>query len=191
MLTEDQTIEILKKTNSLLEGHFILSSGLRSERYLQCAQLMMHADLAERVCESLAEKIKSEKVNFDLIASPAIGGILVGYQVSKFLNVPNIFVERVDNIFSLRRGFDCSNKKILILEDVITTGKSSMECAKCLEKLGANIVGYACIVDRSGGKSEINNIISQISFNIPTYSKDNLPDHLKNIQAIKPGSRKI
>jgi len=191
MLTEDQTIEILKKTNSLLEGHFILSSGLRSERYLQCAQLMMHADLAERVCESLAEKIKSEKVNFDLIASPAIGGILVGYQVSKFLNVPNIFVERVDNIFSLRRGFDCSNKKILILEDVITTGKSSMECAKCLENLGANIVGYACIVDRSGGKSEINNIISQISFNIPTYSKDNLPDHLKNIQAIKPGSRKI
>jgi len=191
MLTEDQTIEILKKTNSLLEGHFILSSGLRSERYLQCAQLMMHADLAERVCESLAEKIKSEKVNFDLVASPAIGGILVGYQVSKFLNVPNIFVERVDNIFSLRRGFDCSNKKILILEDVITTGKSSMECAKCLEKLGANIVGYACIVDRSGGKSEINNIISQISFNIPTYSKDNLPDHLKNIQAIKPGSRKI
>ena len=191
MLTEDQTIEILKKTNSLLEGHFILSSGLRSERYLQCAQLMMHADLAERVCESLAEKIKSEKVNFDLVASPAIGGILVGYQVSKFLDVPNIFVERVDNIFSLRRGFDCSNKKILILEDVITTGKSSMECAKCLEKLGANIVGYACIVDRSGGKSEINNIISQISFNIPTYSKDNLPDHLKNIQAIKPGSRKI
>ena len=191
MLTEDQTIEILKKTNSLLEGHFILSSGLRSERYLQCAQLMMHADLAERVCESLAEKIKSEKVNFDLIASPAIGGILVGYQVSKFLNVPNIFVERVDNVFSLRRGFDCSNKKILILEDVITTGKSSMECAKCLENLGANIVGYACIVDRSGGKSEINNIISQISFNIPTYSKDNLPDHLKNIEAIKPGSRKI
>jgi orotate phosphoribosyltransferase len=191
MLTEDQTIEILKKTNSLLEGHFILSSGLRSERYLQCAQLMMHADLAERVCESLAEKIKSEKVNFDLIASPAIGGILVGYQVSKFLNVPNIFVERVDNVFSLRRGFDCSNKKILILEDVITTGKSSMECAKCLENLGANIAGYACIVDRSGGKSEINNIISQISFNIPTYSKDNLPDHLKKIEAIKPGSRKI
>jgi orotate phosphoribosyltransferase len=191
MLTEDQTIEILKKTNSLLEGHFILSSGLRSERYLQCAQLMMHADLAERVCESLAEKIKSEKVNFDLIASPAIGGILVGYQVSKFLNVPNIFVERVDNVFSLRRGFDCSNKKILILEDVITTGKSSMECAKCLENLGANIIGYACIVDRSGGKSEINNIISQISFNIPTYSKDNLPDHLKKIEAIKPGSRKI
>lgn len=191
MLTEDQTIEILKKTNSLLEGHFILSSGLRSERYLQCAQLMMHADLAEKVCESLAEKIKSEKVNFDLVASPALGGILVGYQVSKFLNVPNIFVERVDNTFSLRRGFDCSNKKILILEDVITTGKSSMECARCLENLGANIVGYACIVDRSGGKSEINNIISQISFDIPTYSKDNLPDHLKNIEAIKPGSRKI
>ena len=108
MLNEEQTIDILKKTNSLLEGHFILSSGLRSEKYLQCAQLMMHADLAEKVCVSLAEKIKNEKIDFDLVASPAIGGILVGYQVSKFLNVPNIFVERVDNIFNLRRGFDLS-----------------------------------------------------------------------------------
>ena len=191
MLNEEQTIDILKKTNSLLEGHFILSSGLRSEKYLQCAQLMMHADLAEKVCESLAEKIKNEKIDFDLVASPAIGGILVGYQVSKFLNVPTIFVERVDNIFNLRRGFDCKNKKILILEDVITTGKSSIECAKCLENLGSKIVGYACIIDRSGGNSEINKIISQINFNIPTYSKENLPEHLKKIEAVKPGSRKI
>ena len=191
MLTEDQTIEILKKTSSLLEGHFILSSGLRSEKYLQCAQLMMHADLAEKVCHSLAEKIKNEKISFDIIASPAIGGILVGYQVSKFLNVPNIFVERVDNLFNLRRGFECNGKKVLILEDVITTGKSSLECASCLENLGANIAGYACIVDRSGGKSNINKIISQISFNFPTYSENNLPDHLKNIEATKPGSRKI
>ncbi len=191
MLSEEETIEILKKTNSLLEGHFILSSGLRSEKYLQCAQLMMHADLAEKICSSLAEKIKNQNLKFDLIASPAIGGIIVGYQVSKFLNVPNIFVERVDNIFNLRRGFECKNKSILIIEDVITTGKSSMECAKCLENLGANIVGYACIVDRSSGKSNIKNIISQIQFNFPTFSKDSLPEHLKKIEAIKPGSRKI
>ncbi len=191
MLSEKETIEILKKTNSLLEGHFILSSGLRSDKYLQCAKLMMNSNLAEQVCSSLAEKIKNEKIEFDLVASPAIGGILVGYQVSRFLNVPNIFVERVDNVFSLRRGFDCKNKRVIILEDVITTGKSSLECAKCLENEGGIIVGFASIVDRSGGKSKINNIISQIKFDIPTYQPDNLPDHLKNIQAIKPGSRKI
>ncbi len=191
MLSKDQTIEILKKTNSLLEGHFILSSGLRSERYLQCAKLMMHANLAEKICESLSEKISQENIDFDLVASPAIGGIIVGYQVSKFLKIPNIFVERVDKTFNLRRGFECKGKKVLIVEDVITTGKSSMECAKCLEELGAKIMGYACIVDRSGGQSKIDKIISQIEFDFPTYSADNLPDHLKNIEAIKPGSRKI
>ena len=191
MLSEAETIQILKETNSLLEGHFILSSGLRSEKYLQCAKLMMHANLAEKVCASLAEKIKESNIDYDLVASPAIGGIIVGYQVSKFLNVPNIFVERVDNEFNLRRGFECEGKKILIVEDVITTGKSSLECAKCLENLGSIISGFACLVDRSGGKSNIEKIVSQIEFNFPTYSPDNLPEHLKKIEAIKPGSRKI
>ena len=170
MLTEEETIEILKKTNSLLEGHFILSSGLRSEKYLQCAQLMMYPDLAEKVCKSLAEKIKKSNIEFDLVASPAIGGVLVGYQVSKFLNVPNIFVERVNNVFNLRRGFKCKNKKVMIIEDVVTTGKSSLECSKCLQDLGAKISGYACIIDRSGGNSQIDEIISQINFNIPVFS---------------------
>ena len=190
MLTEEETIKILKKTNSLLEGHFILSSGLRSEKYLQCAQLMMYPDLAEKVCKSLAEKIKKSNIEFDLVATPAIGGILVGYQVSKFLNVPNIFVERVNNVFSLRRGFECRNKKIMIIEDVITTGKSSLECSKCLKDLGAKISGYACIIDRSGGNSQISEVISQINFDIPVFSKDKLPKHLKQIEAVKPGSRK-
>ena len=190
MLTEEETIEILKKTNSLLEGHFILSSGLRSEKYLQCAQLMMYPDLAEKVCKSLAEKIKKTNIEFDLVASPAIGGVLVGYQVSKFLNVPNIFVERVNNVFNLRRGFECKNKKVIIVEDVVTTGKSSLECSKCLQDSGAKISGYACIVDRSGGNSQINEIISQINFNIPVFSEDELPENLKKITAVKPGSRK-
>ncbi len=190
MLTEEETIEILKETNSLLEGHFILSSGLRSEKYLQCAQLMMYPELAEKVCKSLAEKIKKTNVEFDLVASPAIGGVLVGYQVSKFLNVPNIFVERVNNVFNLRRGFECKNKKIIIIEDVVTTGKSSLECSKCLQDLGAKISGYACIIDRSGGNSQIDEIISQINFNIPVFSEDKLPEHLKQIKPIKPGSRK-
>ena len=190
MLTEEETIEILKKTNSLLEGHFILSSGLRSEKYLQCAQLMMYPDLAEKVCKSLAEKIKKSNTEFDLVASPAIGGLLVGYQVSKFLNVPNIFVERVNNVFNLRRGFECKNKRVIIIEDVVTTGKSSVECSKCLQDLGAEISGYACIVDRSGGNSQIDEIISQINFNIPVFSEDELPENLKKIKAVKPGSRK-
>ena len=190
MLTEEETIEILKETNSLLEGHFILSSGLRSEKYLQCAQLMMYPELAEKVCKSLAEKIKKTNVEFDLVASPAIGGVLVGYQVSKFLNVPNIFVERVNNVFNLRRGFECKNKKIIIIEDVVTTGKSSLECSKCLQDLGAKISGYACMIDRSGGNSQIDEIISQINFNIPVFSEDKLPEHLKQIKPIKPGSRK-
>ena len=190
MLTEEETIEILKKTNSLLEGHFILSSGLRSEKYLQCAQLMMYPDLAEKVCKSLAEKIKKSNIEFDLVVSPAIGGVLVGYQVSKFLNVPNIFVERVNNVFNLRRGFECKDKKIMIIEDVVTTGKSSLECSKCLQDLGAKISGYACIIDRSGGNSQIDEIISQINFNIPVFSEDKLPEHLKKLKAIKPGSRK-
>ncbi len=190
MLSEKETIEILKKTNSLLEGHFILSSGLRSEKYLQCAQLMMYPDLAEKVCKSLAEKIKQTNLEFDLVASPAIGGVLVGYQVSKFLNVPNIFVERVNNVFNLRRGFECKDKKIMIIEDVVTTGKSSLECSKCLQGLGAKISGYACIIDRSGGNSQIDEIISQINFNIPVFSEDKLPEHLKQIKAVKPGSRK-
>tara|TARA_B100000035_G_C20845411_1_gene484973 strand:+ start:10 stop:585 length:576 start_codon:yes stop_codon:yes gene_type:complete len=190
MLTEEETIEILKKTNSLLEGHFILSSGLRSEKYLQCAQLMMHPELAEKVCKSLAEKINKSNIEFDLVASPAIGGILVGYQVSKFLNVPNIFVERVNNVFTLRRGFECKDKKIMIIEDVVTTGKSSLECSKCLQDLGAKISGYACIIDRSGGNSQIDEIISQINLNIPVFSEDKLPEHLKQIKALKPGSRK-
>ena len=190
MLTEEETIEILKKTNSLLEGHFILSSGLRSEKYLQCAQLMMYPDLAEKVCKSLAEKIKKSNIEFDLVASPANGGVIVGYQVSKFLNVTNIFVERVNNVFNLRRCFKCKNKKVMIIEDVVTTGKSSLECSKCLQDLGAKISGYACIIDRSGGNSQIDEIISQINFNIPVFSEEKLPKHLKQIKAIKPGSRK-
>ena len=190
MLTEEETIEILKKTNSLLEGHFILSSGLRSEKYLQCAQLMMYPELAEKVCKSLAEKIKKTNIEFDLVASPAIGGVLVGYQVSKFLNVPNIFVERVNNVFNLRRGFECKDKKIMVIEAVVTTGKSSLECSKCLQDLGAKISGYACIIDRSDRNSQIDEIISQINFNIPVFSEDKLPEHLKQIKAVKPGSRK-
>ena len=193
MLTETETTKLLKETGALLEGHFILSSGLRSEKYVQCAKLLMFPDKAEIICKSLADKIKVSKLEFDAIVSPAIGGILAGYEVSRHLNVPSIFVERVNGIFALRRGFSLNQiKKILIVEDVITTGKSSLECANLIESLGSIVSGFACIIDRSSGKSLIKSkIISQISFDIPTYAPENLPEKLRNIKAIKPGSREV
>ena len=193
MLTEIETIKLLKETGALLEGHFILSSGLRSEKYIQCAKLLMFPAKAEVVCKSLADKIKTSELEFDAIVSPAIGAILAGYEVSRHLNVPSIFVERVNGIFALRRGFALNQiKKVLIVEDVITTGKSSLECANVIESLGTKVSGFVCIIDRSSGKSLIKNkIISQISFDIPTYSPENLPEKLKNIKAIKPGSREV
>lgn len=193
MLTETETTKLLKETGALLEGHFILSSGLRSEKYVQCAKLLMFPDKAEIVCKSLADKIKVSKLEFDAIVSPAIGGILAGYEVSRHLNVPSIFVERVNGIFALRRGFSLNQiKKILIVEDVITTGKSSLECANLIESLGSIVSGFACIIDRSSGKSLIKSkIISQISYDIPTYAPENLPEKLRNIKAIKPGSREV
>ena len=127
-----------------------------------------------------------------MIASPALGGIIVGYEVSRCLNIPNVFVERVNQIFELRRNFSVKNKKILIVEDVITTGKSSLECSNIIQKMGGKIVGYACIIDRSNGKSLIKDkIVSQVQLSIPTYTKENLPKELIGIDAIKPGSRNL
>lgn len=193
MLTETETIALLKETEALLEGHFILSSGLRSERYVQCAKLLMYPQKAQTICKSLAEKIKLAHLNFDTVVSPAIGGILAGYEVARHLELPSLFTERVDGVFTLRRGFSLNkNNRVLIVEDVITTGKSSLECANAIEKHGANVAGYACIIDRSSGKSKIKEpIISQISFDIPTYSLETLPEKLKKIKAVKPGSREI
>ena len=193
MLDEKKTIELLKETGALLEGHFILSSGLRSDKYIQCAKLLMFPKISELICKSLSEKIKLLNLTCDAVVSPAIGGILAGYEVSRHLDVPSFFTERVDGTFALRRGFDLANfKNILIVEDVITTGKSSLECAKCIEDNGGTVSGYACIIDRSSGNSLIKDkIVSQIQFNIPTYKPENLPDHLKNITAVKPGSREV
>ena len=164
MLTENETKNLLKETEALMEGHFILSSGLRSDKYVQCAKLLMHPKKSEIICKSLAEKIKNSKINFDIIVSPAIGGILAGYEVSRHLGVPSFFTERVDGEFTLRRGFEFKEyKNVLIVEDVITTGKSSLECTAAIEKLGGFVTGYACIIDRSGDNFLIKTkIISQI-----------------------------
>ena len=193
MLSLKESLKILKETNALIEGHFILSSGLHSSKYIQCAQLMSKPNYAVKICESLANKIKNEFNNFDLILSPAMGGIIVGYEIGKILNKQTIFSERVNGVFKLRRDFKIrKGDKVLIVEDVITTGKSSIECSKLVASSDANIVGYACIIDRSNGKSEIKEkIVSQIELNIPTYNKDNLPKELSLIKAVKPGSRNL
>ena len=193
MLSLEESLKILKETNALIEGHFILSSGLHSSKYVQCAQLMSKPNQAIKICESLAKKIKKEFNDFNLILSPAMGGIIVGYEVGKILNKQTIFSERVNEKFKLRRDFQIKKgDKVLIVEDVITTGKSSMECSKLVALNNAIIVGYACIIDRSNGNAEIKDkIISQLELNIPTYHKDNLPKELLSIKPIKPGSRNL
>ena len=172
MLSYEESLKILKETNALLEGHFILSSGLHSSMYVQCAQLMSKPELASKICISLSEKIQNEFKKFDLILSPAMGGILIGYEIGRLLKKETIFSERVNGEFKLRRDFSIKkNQKVLIIEDVITTGKSSLECAKLVSASEAEIIGYACIIDRSNGKSSIKNkIVSQIKLDIPTYS---------------------
>jgi orotate phosphoribosyltransferase len=193
MLSYKESLKILKETDALLEGHFILSSGLHSEKYIQCAQLLSKPKKAKFICESLAEKIRKNFEKIDLLLSPAVGGIIIGYEIGKILNIETIFAERVNEIFSLRRGFKINKgQKILILEDVITTGKSSLECSNLVTKAGGEIVGYACLIDRSAGTTNIDKkIISQVEIQIPTYSEENLPKHLKGIKAIKPGSRNL
>jgi orotate phosphoribosyltransferase len=191
MLSLKESLKILKETNALIEGHFILSSGLHSSKYVQCAQLMSKPDQARKICESLAVKIKKEFSDFDLILSPAMGGIIVGYEMGRLLKKETIFSERVNGDFKLRRDFRIQkNTKVLIIEDVITTGLSSLECSKLVTSIGANIIGYACLIDRSNGKSKIKDkIVSQIELNITTYSNDNLPEELSSIEPVKPGSR--
>ena len=193
MLSYEESLKILKETNALIEGHFILSSGLHSPQYVQCAQLLSKPSKAEKICVSLSKKIISNFSNFDLILSPAMGGIIIGYEIGKLLNKQTIFSERVDGNFKLRRDFSIKkDSNVLIVEDVITTGKSSIECSKLVRAASANIVGYACIIDRSNGKSAIKEkIVSQIALNIPTYTKDNIPKSLSQVQAIKPGSRNL
>ncbi len=193
MLSLEESLKILKETRALIEGHFILSSGLHSPKYVQCAQLMSKPSQAALICQSLSKKIKSEFNDIDLILSPAMGGIIVGYEIGKLMGIETIFSERVNGEFQLRRDFKIKQgSKVLIVEDVITTGKSSIECSNLVTVNKANIVGYACIIDRSNDKTQIKGkIISQIKLNIPTYKKENLPKELISINPVKPGSRNL
>ena len=193
MLSYKESLEILRKTNALLEGHFILSSGLHSNQYVQCAKLLSHPKQAKIICASLSEKITNNFSNIDIILSPALGGIIVGYEVGRQLDIKTIFAERTDGELILRRGFNISrNSNVLIVEDVITTGKSVSECSKIVKKNNANLIGYACIIDRLDSKRVIKDkIVSQIKFKIATFKENELPEDLKKIPAKKPGSRNL
>ena len=194
MLSLKNSLVVLKKTKALLEGHFILSSGLHSPKYIQCAKLMSHPNLASKICISLSKKIKKNFKNIDIILSPAMGGVIIGYEIGKLLRKETIFCERVSGMFKLRRGFSIlKNSRVLIIEDVITTGKSSLECVKLIKKTKAKLVGFACIIDRSNKKNlKIKSkIISQIRINVPTYKANSLPQSLKNINITVPGSRRL
>jgi len=193
MLSLKDSLVVLKKTKALLEGHFVLSSGLHSPQYIQCAKLLSFPNISNKFSLSLSKKIKKNIKKIDLILSPAVGGIVIGYEIGRLLKKETIFCERVNGKFKLRRGFTIKkNSRVLIVEDVITTGKSSLECVKLIKKSKAKLLGFACLIDRSSKntlKIKNNKIISQIKLSVPTFKIKNLPTDLKNIPITKPGSR--
>jgi orotate phosphoribosyltransferase len=194
MLSHKKSLNILKKTNALLEGHFVLSSGLHSSKYVQCARLLSYPHIADKICLALSRKIKNNFKKIDLILAPAMGGVIIGYEIGRLLKKETIFCERVKGKFKLRRGFNIiKDSKVLIIEDVITTGKSSLECAKLITESKAQLIGFASIIDRSTKKSlKIRKkIISQIKLDVPTYKSNQIPKNLKNIPITVPGSRFI
>ena len=194
MLSLKKSLNILKKTDALLEGHFVLSSGLHSSKYIQCAKLLSFPDKAQSICKSLANKIKKNFKKIDLILAPAMGGVVIGYEIGRLLKIETIFCERVNGKFTLRRGFSIKkNSKVLIIEDVITTGKSSLECVQLIKKSKASLVGFASIIDRSTKKTlKIKQkIISHLKIDVPTYKPNQLPKELKVIPETKPGSRHL
>lgn len=193
MDTQDVLTEF-RDAAALLEGHFLLSSGLHSEMYLQCARVLMNPQRAARVCEALADKIRNtieEKI--DIVVSPAMGGVIVGYEMGRQLGVDAIFTERVDGEFELRRGFEIpQGANVLMSEDIVTTGLSSRECIETIKSYGGNVVAASCLIDRSNGKVDVGvPLVSLMGLEIAAYSEDNLPEHMKNTEAVKPGSRDL
>ena len=182
-------IDILKEVGALLEGHFLLSSGRHSDRYCQCAKLMQYPDKAEKVLSVVTEQLKD--VEFDIVLGPAMGGIVVAYELGRQLGKPAIFTERVDGVMSLRRGFEIlPGQKVLITEDVVTTGKSSMETAEVIKSFGGEVVGIACVVDRRSNDIELP-VYSAIQLDIKSYDMEECPLCKENIPYVKPGSRNI
>ena len=192
-MNKQELLNIFEETGALQYGHFILSSGKRSDTYCQCSKLFIDPKTSTIIGNALAKEVES-KINekIEYVIAPALGGILVGYEVARSLNSKSLFFERTNEEFELRRGFEIEqNKNVLFIEDVITTGKSSKECLEKLENMNINILGIACIVDRSQEDIFVNHeIISLLKLDISMYDPDNLPEDLKKIDPIKLGSRK-
>ncbi|WP_018634064.1 orotate phosphoribosyltransferase [Neomegalonema perideroedes] len=191
-LSSEAVLDEFRAAGALLEGHFILSSGLRSSVYLQCARVMMDPARGARLCGALAEKIRASGIGpVDLCVSPAMGGVVVGYELARQLGVPSIFAERVEGRFQFRRGFSIpEGARILMVEDVVTTGLSSRECLDAIRAAGGNPVGGACLVNRSGGAADIGvPLVALTGIAAPAYAPDALPPELAAIPAMKPGSR--
>lgn len=191
-MTTDEVLELFRESGALLQGHFILSSGLRSPIFLQKARVFMHPEKAEKLCRALAEKIRAEGFgDVSQIVSPAVGGIIPGYETARHLGVPAIYTERVNGVFELRRGFELApGERVLVVEDIVSTGLSIRECIEAIKKLGANVVAAACLIDRSGGEADIGvPLVSLTRYKVPAYPADALPPELAAIPAIKPGSR--
>jgi len=191
-MTDDEILAEFRDAEALLEGHFILSSGLRSPRYLQCARVLMDAGRAERLARALADKLPEEtRTAIDVVVSPAMGGVIIGHEMGRALGRNAMFVERPEGVFGFRRGFRLEpGTRVLMVEDVVTTGLSSREAIAAVEAAGGTVVAEAALVDRSGGTVELGvPFIPLIRIDVPTYAADALPPELAALPAVKPGSR--
>ena len=190
MKTED-VLDIFRDAGALLNGHFILSSGRRSPVFLQKALVFSRPDLLEKLCAALAAKIRAEFGEIDVVAGPAVGGIIPGYETARHLGARAIFAERVDGKLTFRRGFAIQpGERVLICEDIVTTGLSFRETVEALEALPGEVAGGACIIDRSGGKADVGcELVSLASVEFPDYAPEDVPAELARIEAVKPGSR--
>jgi orotate phosphoribosyltransferase len=195
MLTDAEVLKEFEDAEAILRGHFILSSGLHSDTYMQCARVLMNPKRAEKLCAALADKIRStihDPRSIDLVVAPAMGGVVVGYEMGRQLGVETIFCERENGVFALRRGFRIEpDARVLLVEDVVTTGKSSLETVTCIEAHGGKVIAEASLVDRSGGESKKLPfpLISLLTIEVQTFPADQIPAALQSVEAIKPGSR--
>ena len=191
-MTDEQILDEFRAADALLEGHFILSSGLRSPRYLQCARVLMDPMRAERLAAALCRKLpQALRESVDVIVSPAMGGLIIGHEMGRALGKPAMFVERPQGVFELRRGFSIEpGTRVLMVEDVVTTGLSSREAIEAVRAAGGDVIAEAALVDRSGGKADLGvPFVPLIRIDVPTYEADSVPPELAAIPAIKPGSR--
>jgi orotate phosphoribosyltransferase len=194
-LPTEQLVAMLRECDALLEGHFRLTSGLHSPVYLQCARLLMDPARAAKVCAALAAKLARDLPGLavDMTVAPAMGGIVFGYELARQLGVPSLFVERVEGRFALRRGFAIEpGTRVLIAEDVVTTGLSVREAIACVRAHGADVLGAACVIDRSGGQAQLGvPLVALAQLELPTYAADEIPPELARKPVVKPGSRPI